>query len=210
MFARLWRELAATDALVAQAHADPRDPLYAELLATGGLRLAADLVYMAAEPESFPAAPVEPRLALEPFAAGDDGRLIRLIDRTYVGTLDCPSIDGLRQTADVIAGYRAVGDFNPARWLFAMHDHSDVGCLLVNVHSDVGHAEIVYLGIVPEVRGRGHGLELTRHALWLARQAACERAVLAVDGNNHPAVEMYGAAGFVPFDRRSVWFRTLP
>ncbi len=32
--------------------------------------------------------------------------------------------------------------------------------------------EIVYLGIMPEVRGHGFGLDATRSAQWFARRAA--------------------------------------
>ena len=66
---------------------------------------------------------------------------------------------------------KASGEFRPELWQIARHEDDDVGCLLVNLHPDVKHAEIVYLAVVPEVRGRGWGLELTRHAQWLARQA---------------------------------------
>ena len=64
----------------------------------------------------------------------------------------------MRQTADVIDGYKAVGEFRPDLWLFARHEGQDVGCLLLNLHPDVRHAEIVYVALVPEVRSRGWGL----------------------------------------------------
>jgi ribosomal protein S18 acetylase RimI-like enzyme len=86
----------------------------------------------------------------------------------------------------------------------------DIGCLLVNLHPEVRHAEIIYLALVPEVRGRQLGKLLVRQAQWLARQAGCERLVLAVDAANDPAILMYGATGFVEWDRRSVWVRALP
>ena len=118
-------------------------------------------------------------------------------------------VDGPLTTADVFAGYRAVGEFRPDLWHIAIHNGADVGCLLVNLHPDVAHAEIVYVAVVPEVRGRGLGLALTRHAQWLASQTKSQRLVLAVDAANEPAIRLYSKAGFDVFDRRAVWIHSL-
>jgi ribosomal protein S18 acetylase RimI-like enzyme len=64
--------------------------------------------------------------------------------------------------------------------------------------------------LVPEVRGRGWGAAFTELALWLGRQAAAERVVLAVDSANEPAIRMYQSLGFFEFARRAVWIRQLP
>jgi ribosomal protein S18 acetylase RimI-like enzyme len=146
---------------------------------------------------------------LEAYQTAEKPRLIDVIQHTYIGTLDCPLIDGMRDTADVLTGYQAVGVFRPELWFFVKDRGRDVGCLLINVHPDVLHAEIVYLALVPDVRGRGWGLQLARQALWVARATHCQRAVLAVDADNAPAVELYRAAGFQAFDRRAVWLRTF-
>src|SRR5262249_36931749 len=103
-----------------------------------------------------------------------------------------------------------VGDFRPDLWLFARHNNADVGCLLMNLHPDVRHAEIVYVALAPEVRGQAWGAALTQMALWRAKQAGAERVVLAVDSNNQPAIRVYQSLGFFEFDRREVWIRSLP
>jgi len=77
------------------------------------------------------------------------------------------------------------------------------------VHLDVGHAEIVYVALIPEVRGRGWGMALIRQALALGRATNSQRVVLAVDAANEPAIRHYRAAGFFEFDRRAVWIKTL-
>lgn len=206
---RLVTELAATGAQLAQALVRPDDGLTAELFELGGFEHAADLLYLAAEVgEGYDEQPQLP-FEVESFSFGSERRLAAVIDRTYVGTLDCPRLDGLRETEDVIAGYQAVGQFRSELWLVVRHAGMDVGCLLLNLHPDVQHAEIVYVALVPEVRGRGWGLELTRLALWLARQAAAERVVLAVDSANEPAIRLYKSLGFFEFDRRAVWIQSL-
>jgi ribosomal protein S18 acetylase RimI-like enzyme len=194
---------------IAQTLLGAGDQDAAAVMEAGGFTPAAELLYLAADAHEFPEQPLALSFTLEPFTDNDTPRLARLIERTYVGTLDCPQIDGLRSAADVIAGYQGVGEFRLERWLFARYEDEDVGCVLVNVHPDVAHAEIVYLGVVPEVRGRGYGLDLTRQAQWLARQAGCEQTVLAVDAANDPAIRTYIAAGFREFDRKTVWIRAL-
>lgn len=194
---------------IAQSLVSPGDTDSEKWLALGGLSRAAELLYLAADANLGPGTAPSLPFDVEPFQPSATERLIAVIQRTYVGTLDCPRIDGLRDTADVIIGYQSVGAYRPELWFFVREQDRDVGCLLMNLHPDVQHAEIVYLALVPEVRGRGWGLQLARHALWLARATHCQRAVLAVDAANTPAVQLYGAAGFERFDRRAVWLRTF-
>ena len=106
-------------------------------------------------------------------------------------------------------GYRAVGHFRPDLWFIVRLDNEDVGCALVAEHSSDFVWELVYMGIVPEARGRRLGLEITRFVQWLAAHDQVRRLVLAVDAANDPAIAMYAAAGFVSWDRRSVFVRVL-
>jgi len=209
LFAQLHRELARAGAELAQALTAADEEPTAALFTLGAYTRVADLCYLSAEAAAFP--PRAPALPFEmqPLSPGDEERLCRLIDRTYVGSLDCPELDGYRTTADVIAGYRAVGEFQPTLWQFACLGGEDIGCILVNLHPNAHHAELVYLGLASEYRGRGWGLLLTRQAQYLARQAAAERLVLAVDAANRPALSMYEAAALAPFDRRAVWIKRL-
>lgn len=209
MFTRLLRELSATGAELAQALLQCDDASSAATFADAGFSHAADLLYMAAENGRFPTEPLALPFELEPFSLDEVPRLAQLIERTYIGTLDCPQMDHLRKTADVIAGYQAVGEFRPEHWQIARYEGTDVGCLLVNLHPDVRHAEVVYMALVPEVRGRGWGYLLACHAQRLARKMGCERVVLAVDAANEPAICPYARAGFSTFDRRAVWIKKL-
>lgn len=134
-------------------------------------------------------------------------RLANLVERTYVDSRDCPELDGLRPIDDVLAGYRATGDFSPERWLIATQQGRDIGCLLLTDHPEDDQWELIYVGVAPEFRGRGLGVVLTRHALALARRAGRRHVVLAVDAANEPALAMYRAAGFEPWERRSIFLR---
>ena len=115
----------------------------------------------------------------------------------------------MRDVADVLDGYRPNGPFDPARWLIVQADGADVGCLLLADQPRFDQWELMYIGVVPEARGRGLGLAMVRHAQWMAAQAGRQRLVLAVAADNHPAIAMYAAAGFITWDIRSIFLRPL-
>ncbi|HVT27697.1 MAG TPA: GNAT family N-acetyltransferase, partial [Lacipirellulaceae bacterium] len=72
------------------------------------------------------------------------------------------------------------------------------------------HWELMYMGLAPEVRGRGWGRHVARYAQWLARGANVERIVVAVDASNRPAVAMYQHTGFETWEQRAVYVRFPP
>lgn len=209
LFAASEEEAARSGVQMLQALSSAGDEVAGAAFSLDGFIRGAELLYLTAEFATLPAQPPSLPFDLAPFGPTDTPRLSHLLEQTYVGTLDCPELDGLRTTADMLEGYGAVGQFLPALWQFAMHAGRDVGCLLVNMHPEVNHAELVYLGLTPQVRGRGWGLALARHAQWLARQQGAERLVLAVDANNAPAVALYRECGFLQFDRRRVWLKRV-
>lgn len=202
-------QLAQADVRLAQALVEAPTCTTAKQLLAAGFIHAGDLLYMAAVSASFPREPISAELAFEAYSPANHDRLVAIVEATYRGSLDCPLIDGLRETADVLDGYRAVGEFRPDFWLLVREQDTDIGCLLLADHPADNQTEIVYLGIVPQHRGRGFGLALTRHAQWLAFQGGRSRLVLAVDAANGPAIAMYEAAGCVAWDRRSVLVRKL-
>ncbi len=181
---------------------------------------AADLLYLVSRCEAFPTSAPNCNLLFEPLAdidqnRGQFSRLAQIVERTYEGTLDCPAVQGVRSMTDVLAGYRAVGEFDPSRWFIVREQNdgqnalADVGCLLLTNHPAQKHWELVYMGVAPEARGRGLGVELVRRAQWLAGNSHAERLVLAVDAANRPAISAYSAAGFETWDRRSVFLRLI-
>lgn len=187
-----------------------------------GFQHLTDLLYLVCPRESFPPVKLPSRLEFHPLdeSAAATGRLAAIIEATYQGSQDCPAIHGLQPIGDALASYRATGQFDPSRWFIVRSKQSDVGCLLLIEHpisssfpiphsaNSAAHWELIYMGLIPEMRGRGLGVEIARHAQWLASQAAAERLVLAVDAANAPAIAVYSAAGFQTWDRRSVFLRT--
>lgn len=181
----------------------------AELLGLGGLQHVADLLLLVSFSAEFPASPPRHDFELRDLREVGDTRLAQVVGRTYQGTLDVPQIDANRALKDVLAGYRAAGEFAPERWLVASRDGQDVGCLLMTGGRDLSQWELTYLGVVPEARGQGIGMQLVRHAQWMTRCAGRSRLVVAVDVLNAPALRVYEACGFIEWNRQRVFWRLL-
>ena len=204
-----WPRLASHGVRLAQAVIDVGSPPVREHYLRHAFVHAADLVHMVAPRARFPAQPPETGMEFLPYSAAQDARFGEVIQSTYEATLDCPALDGVRDLPDVLDGYRATGQFRADWWLLVRQDGCDVGCLLMTPYPQQRHAEIIYMGVVPQARGRRLGLAIARHAQWLARRAKMKQLLLAVDAQNVPALAAYGDAGFTEFDRRSIYLKLL-
>lgn len=174
---------------------------------SAGYHIEIELHYLAADRQVFPTTRPSSELTFEPYADAAHDRLAKILEFTYLDTLDCPELNGVRSTTDTIAGYRATGEFRPEAWSLVQHQGEDIGCVLV-AHHHPWMAELIYMGLVPSARGRGWGKVLTNWALWTAQQLNCAVLSVAVDGRNTPARRAYEQAQFAPFDQRRVMLRT--
>ncbi len=172
----------------------------ARRLEAAGFHHVADLLYLVSMAAAFPQSPPAAHLEYVPYSPQCHQRLVETIARTYEGSLDCPAAGAVRDLDDVLADYRAGGVFDPARWLLVTEAGQDIGCLLLADQPADNQWELVYLGIVPEARGRALGLALVRHAQWLARLAGRGRLVLAVDAENGPAARRLRGGGIHPLE----------
>lgn len=141
-------------------------------------------------------------------ALGEDD-LLAMLDRTYVGTADCPELCGLRDTSDVMASHRSVGRVDPTLWTIALLDGVPHGCVLLNASPEQRSVELVYLGISPALRGRGMGHTLLAHALSRLGHVPADEVTCAVDQRNTPALRVYERAGFERFGLRVAMVRSL-
>src|SRR5262249_31332116 len=161
------------------------DEQLVRLLKAVGFRHLADLVYLSCEAARFPLVAPDPcEVEFEEFRLDQRQRMADVMQRTYEGTLDCTALDGVREMNDVINGYMATGAFRPENWLCVRNDGRDVGVLILADHPGAKHRELVYMGIVPEFRGRGWGRQIAHYAQWLTRGARLERLLVAVDAAN--------------------------
>lgn len=141
---------------------------------------------------------------------GDGSLLIRALERSYEGTLDCPELCGMRSMTDVLESHRSTGDFDPSRWWLMLKDGDPVGCCLLTHCPPSESVELVYLGLGPEVQGRGLGKRLLAHALGSLRiKDTVHEVTCAVDRRNTPASNVYMSLGFQRFDARVGYVRQV-
>jgi ribosomal protein S18 acetylase RimI-like enzyme len=202
------RELDETAVSLAQSLLVDPEPAMIDVLQQVGFQHVADLLYLTCESERFPVAAPEPcEVGFEEYRETQRGRLREVIERTYKDTLDCTALNGARDLDDVVNGYQATGEFRAENWLFVRSGGRDVGVLLLADHRPSKQWELMYMGLVPEARGRGWGRQIARYAQWLARGARVERVLVAVDAANKPAADAYRSSGFELWERRVVYVR---
>ncbi|MEM9186632.1 MAG: GNAT family N-acetyltransferase [Planctomycetota bacterium] len=152
-------------------------------------------------------APSNPPPDLTPASSIDRCSLEALVASTYLGTLDCPELDGLRSVGDVLDGYEQTGEYDPDLWFVLRQDDREVGVLLLNEHRGSGQIELTYMGVAPTARGRGIGRSAVEAAQAIALKRGAERLVLAVDNRNTPARNVYKQVGFRHWACRYVYLR---
>ena len=132
----------------------------------------------------------------------DSYLLIEALNGSYVGTLDCPALCGLRSVHDVLESHRAVGEYDPRLWFLVSDQSSPAGCMLLSRVAATETVELVYLGLAARVRGRGLGRQLLELALNLLAGKAERTLACAVDTANTPALALYRALRFRTFATR--------
>ncbi|MBX3356079.1 MAG: GNAT family N-acetyltransferase [Phycisphaeraceae bacterium] len=210
-------EAATMDLAIVQALFEPRFDREIGVLRDSGFRRLAALASMEramARPvrgRVEASSPLPPGATLEGYADDAEGRraLAGLLEATYRDTLDCPGLAGMRRPEEVLEGHRRGGRFDRSLWTILRLEDEPVGAVLLNAAPQIQALELVYLGLVPEARGRGFGRVLLERALSLASREAVNRIVLAVDEENTPALRLYRAAGFRCASRRVALVRPL-
>lgn len=137
-------------------------------------------------------------------------RWVQLLEATYEQTMDCPELNGKRQTLDTLEGYRETATFVPEGWWIGQVDQQDCGCLIVADHPESDVLELVYIGIHPDFRGRGLGQQFLQKLLFFSANHQRAHVLAAVDKRNLPALKLYRRLGFSLITERSVWARFHP
>ncbi len=185
---------------------DDGDPL---LLTQVEFQSVARLRYLTAETSQSEEISTDPLFFDSYFEPADRDRLTSLLDSTYADSQDCPQVDGMRDTCDVLEGYRQTGDFDPENWFILQRDGKDVGCLLMADHSKTKHFELTYMGLIPEQRRQGLGALITQFAKRHCARRGRSRLLVAVDVLNTPAVACYAKEGFLELQENEIYALTL-
>jgi GNAT superfamily N-acetyltransferase len=197
----------AASAWIAQALLDPAARDEAEALDRNGFQHLTDLrflVHTLGEPLQ-PLAAGGARPAIVTYEPGvHEERFAKLLEKTYVGTRDCPEVGGRRTGADALVSHRMSGEFEPSRWKLYRVGGKDAGVLLLNAHPEHAAWEVVYVGVAHDSRGLGLGRRMVADALAAAQGAGQSALLLAVDSRNDYASKVYDELGFVETDRKGV------
>ncbi len=202
--------LGAAEAGMAQALLLPTEDLQVLAFGDAGFFRLADLTYMELRVPAHSPRPETPAgVQLEGWRAELEAEFIAVLDASYRQTLDCPALQGMRSTADVLAGHMGTGKFDPELWTLLRVDGKARGVLLLNPVPAATCVELVYLGLAPEQRGKQLGALLMRHGLWLCGQKGQRSLTLAVDEANAPAMRLYRSLGFARTARRVAMMKKL-
>lgn len=204
--------------LIAQALPDPAEAWAAAAFLAAGFTRIADLAYMR---RPHPGAPLPAPPAgwsdgltirtVKGVAPGDADRdlLIEALERSYVDTLDCPGLCGLRRTSDVLDSHRATGRWDARHWHLVLQDGAPHGCLLLTHCPDHHAIELVYLGLSKALRGRGLAAHLLSMGLSRMRSLDADHVACAVDTRNLPALRVYERLGFMSSASRVALVRAI-
>lgn len=179
-------------------------------LATAGFRQLGELAYLRAPLPSRPSrkivtpAPlgVTLRAVVELPPHEREAALLRALEVSYEGTLDCPELSGMRSPAEVLESHRSVGDYDPSFWWIAFDEAEagrPAGCLLLTPCPELEALELVYLGLGPSLRGRGVATALLTRGISSVvdrRLRSLRSVTCAVDTRNTPALRLYAKHGF--------------
>ncbi len=201
---------ALDDVVIAQALLEPSEASAASGLKAAGWSTIAELAYLrrprrgsdgklgGGEGHDAPV-PVDLRTAGEV----DKADIVQALEDSYIGTLDCPELCGLRRTSDVIESHRATGHYDPEMWTVVYLGGEPCGAVLLNPTPEQASVELVYIGIGPRLRGRGMGAWLLRRAIGQIASRSERELTCAVDLRNEPAMAMYKSFGFQRFALRN-------
>lgn len=189
---------------------DTGEPLLDQIYLGAGYRLLAILQFME-HGNHWPAvsAPLASGYALQTYNRDNHDLFKAAIAESYVQTLDCPQMSGLRDLEDVIAGHKAAGPFDPRLWYVLVHQGAGIGVMLLTLQRGAQSLDITYLGLAPRHRGQGRAAYLLSQVGIKLCEMEIRNSALAVDEGNTPAMKLYLKFGYRPVLRRCVYFLPL-
>lgn len=199
---------------LAQALLEPGDTSQSHAFLSAGFRKLALLGYLRRKnPRTRARDAAPPQLpegvTIETWRPGMDDEFALALDRSYVDTLDCPELRGLRSTRDVLESHKAAGAFEPSLWWIIHHRGEAQGAMIFAPSHDRGHIELVYLGFAPVLRGKKLGATLLEFGLRTVAGRREPAVTCAVDQRNEPAKRLYRRAGFVQIAERAAYIRPV-
>ena len=207
---------ALQDVQLAQVLLEPSDDAGRRLFESREFARMAELIYLHAAVRRTAAMPRPPEgFFLETYSPANHPLFEQAILASYQKSLDCPGLNGVRDIGDIVAGHKASGKFDPRYWFVLCEKEAPQaearprGVLLLSRLHQAEGAELVYLGLAPEARGRSLGEWLMRHAFATTAAMGLPRLSLAVDSMNVPALKLYYRFGMARMGSKIAMMRKL-
>jgi GNAT superfamily N-acetyltransferase len=176
------------------------------MLSHAGFEFLAELVYLERPAQHGRITTQLPaQVEFETYRPSTRNTFMEVLAGTYQGSLDCPKLNGIRRTEDVLATHRATGIFDPDLWFVLRWNGRPSGVLLLSGVQGRSALEIVYMGVGHAARRNGLGHALLHHAIATCRQQGQTHLVLAVDAANEQAFHLYRRWDFHETHRRKAW-----
>lgn len=209
-------QYARRDIQLTQALLETTDDAGRRLFESHGFERMAELIYLhAAVRRPLPPPALPAGFHVQTYSPQTHDLFASGILASYCQSLDCPRLNGVRSIEDIMAGHKASGEFDPAHWLVLCEKNAasgaDIarGVLLITRLARGDAAELVYLGLAPEVRGRRLGEWMMRRAFTTAASIGAQRISLAVDSANAPALKLYYRFGLARLGSKIAMIRRL-
>ena len=134
----------------------PEDDDRACVLSESGYRYLTRLIYLRRDcgGDVYPASMLND-VDWVTYSAKTDALFRAALEATYVDSLDCPELTGLRDTEEVMASHRSTGRFDASLWWLALRGDVPVGVLLLSRIESTQALEVVYVGVAHDARGSG-------------------------------------------------------
>jgi len=141
------------------------------------------------------------------FEEGLEPYFVEVLEKTYVGTLDCPRLSEIRTVREILESHKLTGTFDPTLWHLVKMGGREAGVILFNYLDSTDVYHLTFMGVVSEMRGRGIGKLLVRFGLARLASRTNAKVSLAVDVENWPARRIYDETGFGEKSRKKVLIR---
>jgi len=190
---------------------DPAPKLQMHAIIEAGFEELAKLRYL--ERQTSVAIPCQPNetkhigLHFHSMETNSDVELGKVLEETYIGSLDCPNLYGVRPIQDIIDGHRMSSLYQPDFWFIGTIDESPVCVLLLNPNDDV--LELAYIGVIPSQREHGIADFCLAKTIELAQHHNFQRITLVVDNENAKASKLYAKWDFAQIQSRHAFMYKL-
>jgi len=150
-----------------------------------------------------PGTPVEvpARLAFRPLSDVGEDAFTAAVQRVTEGTLDREDRTRVRESGAQAAAQAYMGilkeaDLQPGWWLLGYLARGVLCGLVVPQKLSDAEGTINYIGVVPELRGNGYGLDLLRKGTAVLQRGGFKDVVAETDSENAPFLTQLDQAGY--------------